>query len=731
MQTKWFKTSRSETLGQLISNKASVLHHKFYMDKTVAGNGKPIIAAYATWCENVRPQLVVFEGFTQPNYAVDEPQVMHDFTEWFIELRVEARRVNNHSDPAGTAHNSFRHAIEHITSLAVWQGYDRMCDDIKKGGQFAKDPIIVMLRDKHSDALDKRKREEDDISRESRGRNRTLTEEETNRFFDRLWVTSGKPEDAMAFQAYILILSAIGCRDHEVRKLRLNNIIVEKLNIKPAEGKALKLMMRGVKGNSNEHSYGMFRHSDPKRCPVGGLARYLVYRNDLQNDSFINDITAQVQYINTLLRSGDTKAVYNLLKVVKQKWWALPLIANQDVCLNYSKVNRDLIQVYVDAKVYNKSAVTHLFRNNSSIKGVQDGHSAMEIGLAHCWHQPNMASSQSLYTNVGLQPAIMLTHANFSSDLKTYYLHRQGSAAEIGEYFEKRCFIGLDALEAACVEMRSLSENFIHLNQLYYEDLSAIDIVDTLKFLRQVYIEDAVVLQPQFPDFPAYKKNFLFGADEFSKHRWQEASTLFSSESEARRLKWCPEEESVVEIVSRERTEEQKLADELILAISQLRIVHVSQLVDPMGTRGIGEQYAAWIEPYDRFPSRREMFFDWQFSWKNVGVPKSKQSGYYKVMYLCIYIDWASTIMPVEIVIEKLENIRKYLKCTPKNLANSFFAAANTLFGRPIPTTLTPHSERGLNFIGALEVQGLPIPPGSVDISLAKANRAQPFKINH
>ncbi|KAK9818260.1 hypothetical protein WJX72_009698 [[Myrmecia] bisecta] len=445
-------------------------------------------------------------------------------------------------DKSSVLHNTF---YTHDTNAK--NGFDRMCDKKKNGGMFARDALVAGLQVKKAKAFDKRKREQDDIDKDSRDMNRRLTPEETISFFIALWNSTGKdPADLMAFHVYIMILSTIGCRDHEVRKLRLNNIQFETAAIVgPAEGKFLKLRMRGVKGTPAEHAYGMLRNADPRKCPVGALARYLVYRNDIEKDSFIKQITDEVVIINNYLKAGNTTAVYKLMKGdldERQKWWGLPLISGNDQSLSYSKVNRSILDLFEEADIFDKEAITHLYRNNVAVDSLLAGHSYADVGLDQSWHTSGQSTSQNVYTNTAVLPVVMMTRAKHPHDVTKYFMHRQGSAADIDEYLSSKCFSELKDLEAATTEMHKLALPFKHRQKLHYRDFSAINMVERFKYLRQVFYEDAVILQPEYPEFPVYKSHPVFQQEPYPKFMWEARFTVFVAKNETRRIRWNPEE---------------------------------------------------------------------------------------------------------------------------------------------------------------------------------------------
>ncbi|KAK9818349.1 hypothetical protein WJX72_011095 [[Myrmecia] bisecta] len=246
---------------------------------------------------------------------------------------------------------------------------------------------------------------------------------------------------------------------------------------KQAEGVVVVLKMSDV------HSYGMLRHSDPLRCPVGALARYLVYRNDIKKDGLISDLTAEVKNIVGQLKLGNIAAAETLLEVGAA--WGKPLISTS---VKYD----DVIDLYVEAEVWNKEE-KNFFRHIVARAGMAAGHTLMEVSLAMNLETPN---------HHVLQPGMLLTQAGFG---KEYKLQRQGKAKDITENQKAKCFIGLGELQAACREMGQLL-----VDTPLSGGAEVQDIANTLEFLRQVYIEDAVILSPKFPDFPTYKGHPLF-----------------------------------------------------------------------------------------------------------------------------------------------------------------------------------------------------------------------------
>ncbi|KAK9820147.1 hypothetical protein WJX72_006672 [[Myrmecia] bisecta] len=387
------------------------------------------------------------------------------------------------------------------------------------------------------------------------------------------------------------------------------------------------LIMRGTKGTADEHGFGLLRHSDPMRCGVGGLARYLVYRNDIKSDSMISNITEQIQNIVDSMKAGNTEGVFKLLKDGQLDWWTEPLITCKDASMNYTQVHRELSALYSEADIINKGACAHLNRHTRVVDNIMAGHTHLEAGTAGNWGQPGLSSAMMTYSKVAPQPGSLMTNAGFPNDMSKYYQYRQGSTgdinADLNTYINTHVFKGLDALEAVCNEMSALARPFRHLARSYYEDLSAMQLVTALKFLRQVYIEDAIILQPRFTGFPAYGHP-IFAPIDCAQHMLQQISTPIVTKREALKLLWYPEVAETTVVAAEEWTEvERRVAGRLNSDIDH-RIVTVGQLLT-----------------------------DWA----------SSEEGHTR-----------------ESVIRGLEEIRQFLNCTPKNFANTHFAAANPMF---------------------------------------------------
>ncbi|KAK9830564.1 hypothetical protein WJX72_012504 [[Myrmecia] bisecta] len=298
------------------------------------------MAAYDTWCNTVRER----DPNGNVNFALDTPGTMAKFLSWLAEVKIAGRHKKQKATPAETGRNAIKHGVEVATRIGVWQGFDTLCAEKKDGGMFARHDLVVAVRRKYTKLVELQSTVAGiDTATHTKGVNRHITSDEKERFYDALWNTTDKNIDtAMAIHAYTLLLATVGSRDHEIRKLYLNHFRIATIDgISPATGTFLMLIMRGTKGTADEHGFGMLRHSDPMRCGIGGLARYLVYRNDIKSDNMITHVTEQIQNIVDDMKAGNTEDVFKLLKDGQLDWWTEPLIICKDASCSSTRVSDD------------------------------------------------------------------------------------------------------------------------------------------------------------------------------------------------------------------------------------------------------------------------------------------------------------------------------------------------------------------------------------------------------
>lgn len=428
----------------------------------------------------------------------------------FLEARVNAskarfkERVEERRDIGGTlveecAVYSFRVAVTHLDALARWQGYIY---------PLLKTEEVKILQESLLKAQAKARGEVRDYAASSRFITKRLTADDRVGIVTGWW--TGEAADIVAKTASgrewaqvrgLLICNlqrSLGRRGADLRSIRLAMLFPHTLPLSadsPVKACAvIGASLRHVKEchENVEHLLGWARTRDRWECPLGALASYLVYVNDIAGSNIIHAIMAGESWHDVMLiQSKD-------------------MPTDKPIC--YTTHNLICHAGMDSAGVVNKTAVTHLDRNTVGCDLIEKGVGINDTGLYQGWYHDTAAD---IYLRGAFKTDPMLVAHGWDGGRSGYECWWEESL-DIPPQLLDIVFPGLDdALEEVQQQRR---------------DMSAVQFLKALQVLRRVYITDAILKQEIYPNFPAYKRHPLFDRPPAAIHTaWVEYKALESS----------------------------------------------------------------------------------------------------------------------------------------------------------------------------------------------------------
>ena len=148
------------------------------------------------------------------------------------------------------------------------------------------------------------------------------------------------------------------------------------------------------------------------------------------------------------------------------------------------------------AQVTGKRAKTHIDRSNVAFALLEGGQWMSDVALYQGWRNGSERGTAIYnYINTSIKTGPMLLAHGWKNGTSSYTLWRQNDAKDIPAELLSQVFPGLD-------EMVELAKETYEKTKV---DLSAVKVLDVLRYVRQVFLEDAVSMRQLYPNFPAYK----------------------------------------------------------------------------------------------------------------------------------------------------------------------------------------------------------------------------------
>ena len=459
---------------ELYPHKNEVVQVLFMQNRTFMSAGVAVIREFVEWCYATQQAGCRFR--------VHPPGKVRAF----LEARVQAAQDRWRADAdrrslvEECAVNSVRVAVTHLEAVARWQGFDLIkTDEIR---------ILQELLIKDQTLARGKVR---DYAASSRFVTKRLTPEERGGILESWWTgdaaavaakTSSGQEWAQVRGLLVCNLQrSIGRRGQDLRNIRLSMLFCHTLpNTRPVTScPVIGASLRHVKEchENLEHLIGWARAKDREECPLGALAAYLVYRNDIAGS-----ILAQI-------REG--------LTIEQTDWHELMLIVGKDAAAPISYTTHNLIchAGMTAGGVNDKTAVTHLDRNTVGCELLENGTGVEDTGLYQGWYH-NTAADIYLRGCFKTEP-MLVAHKWLGGRGEFDCWWECPDQTRIPAELLAAVFPGLDDLLVLASEQSS-------------RDRSALEFLKALHLLRRIFLEDAIVHQPKYPDFPAYSRHPIF-----------------------------------------------------------------------------------------------------------------------------------------------------------------------------------------------------------------------------
>lgn len=503
-QTRW-----GADMGAVCTaEKADALDVLFLKSPHFLKAGVRVVQEYMEWCD----------AHCGGDYRLMNPSK----AKGYLEHRVDGayRRwhegkeagASKHNTPEEAGCNAFRAAICHLDALARWQGYPMSL--------LETEPIRV-LRDRIHRAQNGARAEAQDYAASSRFLTKRLTQEQMEAITECWWdgsaaervaaTAAGQERAQMRGLLLHCLQKHIGRRGGDLRNLRLAMFFAHRLpHTRPVDTcPVLGASLRHVKecADNVEHLLGWARAKDRLACPLGALACYLVWQNDLGGGA---PILAEIR--RDLQRGGEARA-----------WWKRMLFGDaKEAPIAYSTHHKAVAAGYGAGGITGMTAATHVYRNTVGCEQIEAGTAFTDVGVYQGWYHDNAADR---YLRGAFKSAPLLKAHGWEDGVDGFACWWEGAEDDVPQALRDAVFPGLEkVLEAA---ERAYEETQV--------DRSAVEFLKALVLLRRWFLEDAVCKRRQFPGFPPYARHPVFQLAEWPEYCHAEEGRIRQRQERAKK----------------------------------------------------------------------------------------------------------------------------------------------------------------------------------------------------
>lgn len=522
--TQWYEdldTCDADSVAAVVTQKMRTLRELFYKlvrngdkeeNNNFFKNHRSTLVHYAAWCE---------ENYGG-NYAMNSEHKAAAYLEDRAETVVANKR--NKGDGVGeaeTMYNAYRNTVAALERLALWQGYTEYANDLSK-----YEPVMVLRSELFGERNVERAAPRD-YAASSRLKSKRLEPEESSKMtaaywsgdmYEQRYKTVSKAHDAQMRDLWFhTVQFQIGRRGQDLRAVRYSMFMLHELRfakpVKPCY--SLIVSLRHVKEvtNNTETPLAWVRAHDREECPIGATALTLVWRNDIVGiggRSLLSTMKRDLQDLDRMGKAG----------TYEPKWWKLFFVHSKDADseISYSTHRKGVMAAF-DSGNIKKSAKTHVYRGTRACELIEKGVSYEDIGVMQGWIRGVQADT---YQKASVIANPLMNAAGWDG-LNKYHCWWQSADGDIPDELLQLVFPGLD-------EVAELAERVHNKTD---RDMSAVEVCKVLKWMRRVYIEDAVVHRAKYPTFPAYGGHPLF------EHRgWEPFARAETERVKQRQHQW-------------------------------------------------------------------------------------------------------------------------------------------------------------------------------------------------
>jgi Centromere DNA-binding protein complex CBF3 subunit, domain 2 len=469
----------------IYAHKCEAVNVLFIKHRTFPSIGIGILEEFVNWCEE--------NGHTA---HVHPPSKVVLFLETYIAAAKSRWQDAQAERPRTTlveecAVYSFRGAITHLDDVAQWQGHTE---------SLLKTEELRVLQTKLLQDQARARAEVRDYAGSSRFMTKRLTQNERADLSTSWWngeaathaakTASGREWAQVRGLLMTNLQRSLGRRGQDIRNIRLAMFFTHILpNTKPVTScPVIGASLRHVKEchENLEHLLGWMRSAQREECPLGALAVYLVYMNDIAGPSLIS-------IIRECLLNQDTSWHHHMLILGKDA-------KQQNQPISYTTHHVSCHAGLQAACIQNKTASTHLERNTVGCELIEQGMGIKDTGLYQGWYHDTAAD---VYLRGCFKTAPMLMAHGWKNGAGDYTCWWEDpDESRIPTPLITAVFPGLD-------ELITMAETQT-LTQTQTCDRSVLPFLRTLKLLRRIFLEDALCHQTKYSSFPAYARHPIF-----------------------------------------------------------------------------------------------------------------------------------------------------------------------------------------------------------------------------
>lgn len=465
-------------------------------DTEYRSNGYTGLRAWVQFCNRNR----------NGNYALDDIMVIREF----LEQRVEHFRANPKADSSrkgvireSAMWDSYRKTVNSLRRMACWQGYFN---------NLSEEEVVKTMSRQLIQDRNKAREQPQDYYKTSRHNTTRYTTNEKNRRLTVLWSGAAiekrkrQVEAEMAMMrtfGMIILNSLVGRRGMDIRQIRFAMLLMHTLeHVKPVECVVVGAGIRRVKEQSGneEHLLGWCRGADRLSCGVMALAMMVVWRLDIfrypRSPRPPESVGGRSILFPLMKRDLLARKAWLALDPKTRgpepvsEWWKVVVFhASSETEPIASTTHREDYNAVLDAaEIEGKTKVTHMDRPDAACDMMERANvDFSDVGLYFGWHHDVAADK---YLKASFKTAALLDAAGWESS-KEFFAWQVGKESDIPETLLKAVMPELEELEELANEVG--------------EDRSAIEVIKTLKYLRVVYLQEAVYSRNHHEDFPAFK----------------------------------------------------------------------------------------------------------------------------------------------------------------------------------------------------------------------------------
>lgn len=639
------------TWGSLLERKTyqqkyDTMRISFVEYSSFRANGLCVLREYKKWCED----------FAEGCYLVKSAHKMCEYLKYRIDGAVQrwtddkAAGNTRNSLIEECAYNSFRSATPALDALAHWQGYPFFLLD---------EEVIITLR---TDLLRKQWKSRahvQDYAASSRFICKRITEEESKDIIKGWWngdianhlaeTALGRERTQMRGLLLHCLQNTLGRRGADLRNLRVSMFFTHKLpNVKPvSECLAIGASLRHVKEcrENVEHLLGWVRSRNRWECPLGALAVYVVWLNDIHGFDLIQKMMRD-------LDNGDG--------VSSQPWWEIMLVSASSEPISYTTHNHHTRGGFVATNAGRKLASTHIYRTNRACDLIERGESILDVGLYEGWYHDAGADR---YLRASFKTNPMLLASGWEEGNQGFACWWECAEDDIPRALLDAVLPGLDVL----------TEKAEAYYRRHAHDRSAVEVCKVLKMLRKIYISDSIHKRDAFPAFPAYARHPLFIDPRWhaAHEAWEDFKIAETSRIVQREASFTHKEHKDIRQIIKE-TFDEVLTEDMRVQLTLPKI----PVIKPSDAARIPEVK----EPKDLYTTYNEWQQIRSFFYENTMIPWKKQYGelatamklrYSRMRPFLMYLDKCG--VEARDALHKLDAIRKKHNVTPSAFIKQCF----------------------------------------------------------